>query len=178
MPVRAVKPEDAESILKIYSPYVANTSVTFETEIPTIDDMRGRIRNISSVYPWYVYEEKNEVRGYAYAAKHRERAAYRWSVDFAVYVERDLLGKGIGKMLFSKLIDAVKKLGYYNAFGVIALPNDRSIALHESFGFNLTGVTAKCGYKLGEWHDVGIWQLNLREADGEPAEPLTFDSFR
>jgi phosphinothricin acetyltransferase len=138
--------------------------------------MRGRIRNISAVYPWFIYEENNEVKGYAYAAKHRERAAYRWSVDFAVYVERDLLGKGIGKTLFSKLINAVEELGYYNAFGIIALPNDRSIALHESCGFTFAGVTAKCGYKLGEWHDVGIWQLKLRDTEGEPAEPLVFKS--
>lgn len=176
MPVRVVKPEDANSVLKIYAPYVADTSITFETEIPTIDDMRGRIRNISAVYPWYVHEENNEVKGYAYASKHRERAAYRWSVDFAVYVDGDFHGNGIGKMLFSKLIETVTGLGYYNAFGIIALPNDKSIALHESCGFTLAGVKTNCGFKLGEWHDIGVWQLKLREAEGEPAEPLAFNS--
>lgn len=175
MPVRVVKPEDAESILKIYSPYITDTSVTFEIETPTIDDMRNRIINISHVYPWFVYEEDNEVKGYAYASKHRERAAYRWSVDFAVYVRTDSQGKGIGKALFTELIGAVTRLGYYNAFGVIALPNDRSIALHGSFGFIQAGITRNCGYKLGAWHDVGIWQLKLRDTEGEPAEPGIFN---
>ena len=176
MTVRAVNPEDAESILKIYSPYIAETSITFEIETPSIEEMRNRIKNISSVYPWFVYEEGDEVKGYAYASKHRERAAYRWSVEFAVYVRTDSQGKGIGKILFSEVIDAVTRLGYYNAFGVITLPNERSIALHESFGFTPAGVTRNCGYKLGAWHDVSIWQLKLRDADGEPAEPEIFNT--
>jgi len=174
MPVRIVKPEDAESILKIYSPYVTDSSITFEIEPPSIHEMTGRIENISRVYPWFVYEENNSVSGYAYASKHKERAAYRWSVDFAVYVRADSHGRGIGRILYSKLIEAVTRLGYYNAFGVITLPNERSIVLHESSGFKQVGLTKNSGYKLGHWHDVGIWQLVLREAEGEPVEPELF----
>jgi len=175
MPVRIVRSGDAESIQEIYSYYVKNTSITFEIEVPSVDEMRKRVKNISSVYPWFVYEENGEVKGYSYASKHRERAAYRWSVDFAVYVDSVSQGKGIGKELFLRLIDSVTSLGYYNAFGIITLPNSRSISLHESSGFVLTGITENCGYKLGSWHNVGIWQLKLRNAEGEPAEPEIFE---
>jgi len=173
MPLRFVKPEDAESILGIYSHYVSGTSITFEIEVPSIADMTDRIKSVSTLFPWYVYEDDNEITGYAYASRHRERAAYRWSVDFAVYVRPDSHRNGIGRTLFSKLVESVTRLGYYNAFGIITLPNVPSIALHESFGFTLAGITRNCGYKLGNWHDVGIWQLKLREAEGEPAEPAS-----
>jgi phosphinothricin acetyltransferase len=176
MPVRPVRIEDADSILEIYAAYVSDTSITFEIEVPSRKEMQERIRNISSLFPWFVYEEGNEIKGYAYASKHRERAAYRWSVDFAVYVRTDSQHRGIGKTLFSKLIETVSGLGYYNAFGVITIPNEKSIALHESFGFINAGVKKNCGYKLGQWHDVGVWQLILRNADGEPAEPEIFNS--
>ena len=175
MPVRSVRFEDAYSILEIYAPYVSDTSITFEIDVPSIKEMQKRVKNISSVFPWFVYEEGNEIKGYAYATKHRERAAYRWSVDFTVYVRMDSQHRGIGKTLFSKLIESVSVLGYYNAFGVITIPNDKSIALHESFGFINAGIKKNCGYKLGKWHDVGVWQLKLRDAEGEPAEPEIFN---
>lgn len=176
MPVRAVRPEDAVWIQKIYEYYVADTSITFEIAVPSVEDMRERIKNISAIYPWLVYEIDGEVKGYAYASRHRERAAYRWSVDFAVYVKNGYHGKGIGKALFSQLIETVANLGYYNAFGIITLPNERSIALHESFGFTLAGVTEKNGYKSGAWHDVGIWQLKLRNHASDPSEPDLFSN--
>ena len=174
MPVRVVDLDDASSIQKIYAYYVTGTSITFEVDIPSVDEMQQRIKNISAVYPWFVYHEGNDVKGYVYASRHRERAAFRWSVDFAVYVRPDLRGRGIGKILFREIIDAVTGLGYYNAFGVITIPNEQSVALHESCGFTCTGVTKNCGYKLGKWHDVGIWQLRLRESGSEPAEPEMF----
>lgn len=175
MPLRIVKHEDASSILEIYAPYVSETSITFEVDIPSREEMLQRIKDVTSVYPWFVYEENGAVKGYAYAVRHGERAAYRWSVDFSVYVSMNDYGKGIGGILYSKLIDVSSKLGYYNAFGIITIPNERSIALHESYGFACNGIKKDCGYKLGSWHDVGIWQLKLREACGKPDEPEKYN---
>lgn len=172
--IREVSENDAEAILGIYSPYITGTSITFETEVPSPEEFRKRIRSVSEIYPWLVAEIDGSVAGYAYASRHRERAAYRWSVDFAVYIDPAFQGRGLGKMLYAGLIDIVKSLGYYNAFGIIALPNERSVQLHESAGFIKAGHISSAGYKLGNWHDTGYWQLRLREYDEFPAEPVPY----
>ncbi len=172
MDIRFVAPADAEALALIYAPYVEETSISFETVPPGTEEFAGRIRSVASVYPWYVGEDEGRILGYAYASRHKERAAYRFSVDFAVYVGRRHLGRGVGKALYSRLIEAVRALGYYNAFGVVTLPNERSVALHESFGFEFVGVCKNAGYKLGAWRDVGWWQLRLREPEANPEEPV------
>ena len=174
MTIRTAAPADAEAITAIYAPIVANTSISFELTPPSVDEMRGRIEKTLQDLPWLVSEDaQGAVNGYVYASKHRERPAYQWSVDVTAYVREDARGLGVGKRLYQALFAELVTLGYFQAFAGIALPNDASVALHESVGFKPVGVYRNVGFKLGAWHDVGWWQKELRPPT-EPAEPTAF----
>ena len=174
MTVRTATPADANAITAIYSPIVTNTSISFELVPPSADEMRGRIVKTLQDLPWLVSEDaQGEVNGYVYASKHRERPAYQWSVDVTAYVREDARGLGVGKRLCQALFAELATLGYFQAFAGIALPNDASVALHESVGFEPIGVYRKVGFKLGTWHDVGWWQRELRSPT-EPTDPTAF----
>jgi L-amino acid N-acyltransferase YncA len=175
MTIRIATPVDAEAITAIYAPIVANTSISFELAPPTVDEMGARIVTTLHDLPWLVSEDaQGTVNGYVYASKHRERPAYQWSVDVTAYVREDARGQGVGKRLYQALFAELITLGYFQAFAGIALPNDASVALHESVGFQPIGIYRKVGFKLGAWHDVGWWQKELRS----PTEPTCPTAFR
>ena len=115
--------------------------------------------------------ETGDVLGYAYATKHRERAAYRWSVDFTVYLAPAAKRRGIGTDLYIALVAICRLLGYYRAFAGITLPNEPSVRLHEKIGFRPIGIYRRVGFKLGKWHDVGWWSLDLLPEESAPGEP-------
>lgn len=170
MLIRPVTTEDAKDILAIYSPYIENTVITFETEVPTIEEFTARIENIKSKYPYLVCETHGKVIGYAYASKHRERAAYKYSVDLSIYIDPDYQHKGIGKALYVRLFDALKPYDFYTAYAGITLPNEKSIGLHKALGFHEVGIFHNVGYKFGKWLDV-IWlEKQLKEYDTPAAE--------
>ena len=163
--LRNATPADARAILDIYAPYVTDTSITFETEVPIIEEFMERMENIQKSYPYLVYEVDGVVVGYAYASKHRERAAYRYSADVSIFVEPSYHKQGIGKALYTKLFDLLRDQGIYTVYACITVPNNASIGLHKSLGFTEAGVFHNDGYKLGKWHDV-IWlEKSLREYD-------------
>ena len=171
MTIRTAAPSDAAALTAIYAPIVTTTVNSFELEAPTVDEMRERIASTLQRLPWLVsLDSIGEIDGYAYASKHRERAAYQWSVDVSAYVRSDARGRGIGKRLYRSLIEELASLGYFQAFAGIALPNDASVALHEAVGFVPIGVYRNVGYKLGAWHDVGWWQCQLRDPAAEQPE--------
>ena len=114
--------------------------------------------------------------GYAYGSRHRERAAYRWSADVSVYVRENARGKGVGRALYTSLFAILRSQGIHNILAGITLPNPASVALHEAMGLRPIGLYKSIGYKCGEWHDVGWWQLALGGRGGEPLEPLSFPS--
>jgi L-amino acid N-acyltransferase YncA len=169
--VRPVLPEDAAAIAGIYAPYVRETAVTFELDAPDPQEMVRRIAVICADHPYLVAEVAGVVRGYAYAGKYRPRAAFRWTVETTIYVDREHPGRGIGGTLYRQLIDACVEAGFVTAIGVIALPNRASVALHERLGFTAVGTQAGVGYKHGRWHDVGFWQRDLAPRSQEPPEP-------
>lgn len=172
MTIRLATPADAQDIQAIYAPIVASTAISFELEPPTVEEMRERIVKTLAQLPWLVSEDaEGRIRGYVYASKHRERAAYQWSVDVTAYVREDARGLGIGKTLYAELQRQLVRLGYFQAFAGIALPNEASVALHESMGFQPIGVYRNVGHKRGAWHDVGWWQLALQPLDS-PTAPL------
>jgi L-amino acid N-acyltransferase YncA len=163
---------DAAQIASIYAPFCLETAVSFETQAPDEATMRARIGAALERYPWLVaVSETGEVLGYAYAGKHRERAAYRWSVDFTAYLAPASRGRGIGTALYTSLVAICQTLGYYRAFAAITLPNLPSIGLHEKIGFKPIGVYRRVGFKLGKWHDVGWWSLDLLPETDAPTEP-------
>jgi phosphinothricin acetyltransferase len=161
---------DAAACAAIYDPYVRDTAISFEASPPHPAEIAARIERF---HQWLVAEDSSEVVGFAYGCPHRERAAYRWAADVSVYVAREHHRRGIGRALYGALLPALANRGLHIACAGVTLPNDASVALHESLGFTPVGIYRRIGYKLGSWWDVGWWQLSLREPDGDapPAEP-------
>lgn len=170
--IRLATEQDAGQIQAIYSSIVSQTATSFEMEPPTVEDIRQRIRDTLIDFPWLVCEQQGVVLGYAYASKHRTRAAYQWSVDVSVYIRDDQRRKGMGRALYSALFPILAQQGFYNAYAGIALPNPGSVGLHESMGFKPVGVYQSVGYKFGAWHDVGWWHLALRPTAETPQPPV------
>lgn len=176
MKVRVVQPSDAAAIAAIYGPVVANTSISFELDPPSVDDMRARIVATLTVLPWLVCEDDaGVVAGYAYAGRHRERPAYQWSADVTAYVRADCHRQGVGRALYAQLLPTLAGLGYRQAFAGIALPNAASVGLHEAVCFVPIGVYREVGFKHGAWRDVGWWQRQLGSSSA-PDVPRLFES--
>lgn len=152
--IRLVEASDSEDILKIYAPYIENTAISFETDIPSLVEFSTRIENISKQYPYLVYQIDDEIVGYAYASKHKERAAYLYDVDVSIYVLPEYHGLGIAHKLYKCLFILLKELGYYNAYAGYTEPNAKSMNFHYKFGFTLIGTHHKTGWKFEQWHDV------------------------
>lgn len=163
-PIRIAHPDDAAAVQAIYAPIVEQTVISFELDPPSVAEMRRRITYTLETLPWLVHlDAAGAVNGYVYASRHRERAAYQWSVDVSAYVRADARGQGVAGRLYRALFDELVPLGYCQAFAGITLPNGPSVALHESVGFRPLGVFRKAGHKRGAWHDVGWWQRELQD---------------
>jgi len=169
--IRPATPEDARAIAAIYAPIVASTWISFEDVPPDEAEIARRISTIGARYPYLCCVRDDVVVGYGYASAHRERAAYRWSVDVSVYVDAVHRRKGVARSLYDRLLSLAAELGYYTAFAGIALPNDASVAFHRSLGFTDVGIYRNVGYKLGAWHDTLWLQRPLRTIDGPPKDP-------
>lgn len=177
MPIRLADEADVPAIRDIYVPMVEETVVSFESEPPSEAEMADRIADTRSRYPWLVCErdgahgDGTDVAGYAYASRHRNREAYRWSVDVSVYVAEDHRRAGVATGLYESLFEVLRLQGFCNAYAGIALPNPASVALHESLGFEPVGVYESVGYKHGAWRNVGWWQLALQGRPDDPENP-------
>lgn len=174
--IRVVQSSDAAGILAIYAPHCESSSVSFEVVAPTLEQIRERIARITTKYPWLVGEVDGHVAGYVYASQHRERAAYRWGVEVAVYVAPQNHRRGLGRALYTSLFSILREQGYFKAMAGITLPNPGSVGLHESMGFQPAGVFQGVGYKSGRWLDVGWWQLELQAERENPPHPCPFSS--
>ena len=159
--IRPATVADTESLLAIYRPYVEQTAVTFEYEVPTVDEFARRIEEISSFYPYLVWEEDGVILGYAYATRLKERAAYQWNAELSIYLSRNVCRTGIGTALYSALIELLLLQGVQNFYGCVTMPNDASDALHRKLGFSLANIWHHCGFKLGQWHDVAWYEMNV-----------------
>lgn len=169
--IRMATPQDGPGLAAIYDPIVAGTCISFEVDPPGPEEMARRVEAAHDVTPWLVLEDGRGVAGYAYASRHRERAAYRWSVDVSVYVREDRRRGGVGRALYTSLLAVLRLQGFRAAHAGVTLPNPGSVALHEAVGFRPVGVYRKVGFKAGAWHDVGWWQLELLPREGEPPPP-------
>jgi phosphinothricin acetyltransferase len=168
---RFARDDDAASIAAIYAPSITERSTSFELTPPDTSEMRRRIAVVQQQYPWLVCETSDGVIGYAYATAHRDRAAYRWSVDAAAYISERAHRQGIGRALYTRLFEILVLQGYRSVYAGITLPNPASIELHKAMGFREVGIYHGVGYKLGKWHDT-IWlERSLSEHVVEPPEP-------
>ena len=155
MHIRFADPGDAAACLAVYAQYI-DTSITFETVLPSEAEFSGRIRSYGAVYPWLIAEEDGRVLAYAYAHRAQERAAYGWNAELSVYVSRDAAGRGLGTKLYTVLLTLLQKQGVRTAYGVVTMPNDASSTLHQKLGFRTLGTYRNTGYKNGRWRDV-VW---------------------
>jgi L-amino acid N-acyltransferase YncA len=159
--IRDAVTSDAAAICRVYNPYIRNSIVTFEEAEVTVSEMAVRIAKVTGALPWLVAEEAGEFIGYAYAAMHRERLAYRHSVETTIYLTEAAQRKGFGRALYSALLDCLRERPVHTALGGIALPNAASVALHEKCGFRKVAHLDQVGFKFGRWIDVGYWQIVL-----------------
>lgn len=160
--IRPATLEDAAAICAIYNPYIAATTISFEEEAVADADMAQRIADVqASDLPWLVAQGEGRILGYAYATKWRARPAYRTSVESSIYMDRDAAGRGAGTLLYRALLDELRRRQLHMVIGGIALPNERSVALHERLGFRKVAHFSEVGRKFGAWVDVAYWELKL-----------------
>lgn len=179
--LRPATPGDGAAIAAIYAPYVLAGTVSFETAAPDADAMRGRMMGSDGLYPWIVATATDaagdgggDVLGYAYASQFSAREAYRWAVETTIYLAGAAQRRGVGRLLYTGLVDTLRAQGFVQAIGRIALPNPGSVALHEAAGFRSAGLFREIGWKHGQWIDVGYWQCELAAPATPPAEPRRF----
>ena len=166
--VRPAQETDAQGIADIYNPFIIGTTVTFEEEAVTMEEIQRRIRGVKSIpMPWLCAEYEGKLAGYAYASRWRERSAYRFVAETTIYLAPAFIGRGIGKVLYGTLIEQLCASGIHTVIGVIALPNPASVTLHENLAFIKVAHFNEVGFKFEQWIDVGFWQrilyLNARE---------------
>ncbi len=159
--IRYAAVNDAEEILAIYSPYVSNTAVTFEYDPPSLAEFKDRIEKTLEKFPYIVAVHDGEIVGYAYAGSFHSRAAYRHSAELSVYVRQDMRGNGIGRKLYLRLEEELKKLGFINLYAVVTYAENEdeylthdSVIFHEVMGYKTVGRCNKCGIKFGRWYDI------------------------
>ena len=177
--IRKAKPEDAEQLLAIYTPYVTNTAITFEYEVPTVDEFRHRIINTLKKYPYLVAENENGiVIGYAYASPFKGRAAYDWAVETSIYVKQGEAKKGYGRILHDALEKELQQMGILNMCACISAPrdtdpylNDNSIQFHSHLGYRMVGRFTQCGYKFSRWYDMVWMEKHIGEHTTNIAPP-------
>ena len=163
--IELVQLSDAEDILAIYTPYIKNTVITFEYEVPSLQSFQDRISSIYKTYPYLVYRIDGEIAGYAYASSYRSRAAFQWDVETSIYLNEKFQGKGIATKLYEVLLEFLKLQGFYQVYAYITYPNDKSIGLHKKFGFTKMGMYPKTGYKSGQWCDLIALGKTINESN-------------
>lgn len=156
MNIRIASPEDASALLEIYAPYVRDTAITFEYDVPTVEEFADRIRHTLEKYPYLIAEKNGRILGYTYASAFKNRAAYAWSVETSIYVRQGEQGKGIGRALYIALEEQLRRQHVCNLCACIAYPNPESISFHESFGYELTAHFHRSGFKQDAWQDM-VW---------------------
>jgi len=159
--IRPVTSDDAAAIASLYNYYIENTTITFETEPVSVSEMCARITDISSKYPYFVYEENGTVSGYCYANVWKKKHAYHTTVESTVYVDKDRQRRGIGEALMNVLIKELKDRQFHAIIACITTPNPESIRIHEKLGFRQVSAFREVGLKFKQWLDIGDWELIL-----------------
>lgn len=184
--IRLVRPEDTSAMLAIYSVYVRNTAVSFETETPTPAEFSQRIQTVMQKYPCLVAEENGRIIGYAYANPFKTRAAYNWAVETTIYLHADSRRKGVGRKLYSVLEQILSAQGICNVNACIGVPrteNDPfltmdSIRFHTRMGYRMVGEFDCCGSKFGRWYNMAWMEKHIGSHPDHPAPVKWFPEIR
>lgn len=179
--IRVAAKDDAAALLAIYAPYVETTAVTFEYEVPTVEEFARRIENTTAKFPYLVAEFGGEIIGYTYASPFRTRAAYAWSVETSIYVRRDMKQRGVGRQLYEKLEILLAKQNVTNLYACIATPNGEdpyvtrdSVEFHAHMGYRMAGEFKKCAYKFGRWYSVAMMEKTVGTHGAPQREVIPF----
>jgi len=178
MTIREAEASDAGVLSEIYRYYVDNFPYSFEYIAPTSEEFAKRIADISDKYPFFVCEDNDEIVGFAYAHQFKERKAYQWVCETSIYTKNGYTQRGIGSMLYAKLLTAIKQQGFVKAYAVLGCPNEGSEIFHKKIGFLLEATLSNIGYKLGSWHDIKFYVLELNSFHGNMPEPLEYRQIR
>lgn len=176
--IRLAIAQDAPQIQAIYAPIVQDTYISFEQIIPSTEEIAARIEKTLKQYPWLVCEVDGQIAGYCYGSAFRTREAYQWTTEVTAYTHPDFHRRGIGRGLYTSLIEILQHQGYFNAVAGIALPNDASVRFHEALGFAVVGIYKNIGHKIGDWRDVGWWQLELQPMTDNPEPPIAIHQIK
>ena len=159
--IRKVKLSDADEIATIYNDYIVSSTITFEVEPLSVSQMRERIAHLSSVYPYFIYEEDNKILGFCYAHKWKDRAAYDHTFETTIYLSSHFLHRGIGTLLMEKLISECRDMGVAVLIACITYGNEASVRMHKKMGFTQVSHFKRVGMKFGQYLDVVDLQLIL-----------------
>ncbi len=183
--IRAATEADAEALLAIYAPYVRDTAITFEYDVPSVADFTQRIRNTLTRHPYLVAHQDGNILGYAYASPFRTRAAYAWGVETSIYIAMERRGMGLGRLLHDALELALREAGVLNMNAAIATAahedehlTNASIAFHAHLGYRMVGTFEGCGYKFGRWYGMAWMEKHLGPHIPDPAPVRSFDEVR
>ena len=160
---------DAGRILAVYGPYIEETAITFEYDVPGEAEFARRVADIGAQFPYLLLEVDGELAGYAYAHRQAERAAFGWNAELTIYLAQGWQGKGVGRPLYALLMRLLEMQGYVNFYGVITGSNAASIAMHERMGFARIGLHERTGWKFSQWHDT-VWMHRRAPGGGKPGE--------
>lgn len=172
--IRLATAQDLPAILEIYRPYIEQTAITFEYDVPSLESFRERFQSVTALCPWLVWEENGEILGYAYGVPAFERKAYAWCADLSVYLKPSAFGRGIGRALYAKLEQLLEAQGYRVLYALVTTANEQSVSFHKAVGYREIAVFPHCGWKLGAWYGV-VWLEKDVGADTPPTDfPVPF----
>ena len=163
--IRIAAEADVPAMLELYAPYVKNTTITFEYDVPCRKEFTRRLDTITEQFPWLVWEEDGEILGYAYASRPFPRAAYSWCAEPSIYLRPEAQGRGIGRKLYTALEEILKIQGFQVLYAIITQENTGSVAFHEKMGYQYLGNFPRCGFKQDRW--LGITWMEKRLASCE-----------
>lgn len=179
--IRTATLDDAQQLLDIYTPYVINTAITFEYDVPSLEEFQNRIRNTLQKYPYIVAESSGEILGYAYTGPFVGRAAYSWGAETSIYIRDDSRKMGIGKKLYDMIEKISRAQNIFNLNACIGYPEEEdahltrnSVEFHAHLGFRMVGTFHKCGYKFGTWYHMVWMEKMLGEHPAVPAPVIPF----
>ena len=182
MNIRVAREEDAQALLKIYEYYIRNTAITFEYEVPSVEEFQERIRGTLKNYPYLVAEENGQIVGYVYAGRFRPRAAFQWAAETSVYIDEKHHGKGLGKLFYEKLEEILRRQNVTNVYAVVAVPmegddeylNRNSELFHEAMGYETVGRYHGCGNKFGRWYSLVVMEKSISDKVSPPKPFVPF----
>lgn len=177
--LRIAVPDDAGALVAIYAPYVLNTAVTYEYEVPSAGEFRRRIVHTLENYPYVVAEVDGEIAGYAYTGRLGVRAAFAWAAETSIYIREDMHGLGIGRKLYDALEKFSQVQHIVTLHSAIAWSEDEndprltrgSPAFHRHLGFTETAHFKHCGFKFDRWYDL-LWMEKTLGVLPERPEPF------